>query len=156
MTQLGDGWRKCNTLGSKAKVFCWKLDNEKLIVRRQFKSKIHPSGEVTDERLITTDQLDKIHQYVYGRLETGLHNNVEKLTARTEEEGLGKFMFEMFGGKDTNYGQLASHIAALFVESGSWTKNNVQRGMQFKANAIDWKPCLKAYYNGSPDCTMTN
>ncbi len=150
-----NGWKECHTLGSKAKHFCWKLaDNGSINVRRQFKSQTTTSAKIVVEKLLTGLQLDKIHCHVRDnpKRETDLANNVEKLAAGTEKEGLGSLLYEMFGKKDTKDGQLASHLAALFVESGAWTKNNALRGMKFKANAIDWKPCLNAYYHGSSNC----
>ncbi len=47
-----------------------------------------------------------------------LANNVQKLAAGTEIDGLGSFLYkELTGWGNTADAQLASHIAALFVHS---------------------------------------
>ena len=121
-------------------------------IKRQFEN---VSRE--DLRVLTKSQLDKIHEYVLNKCESGqwtdLANNVQKLGNEEEKEGLGKFVYELFD-KNVTYGQLASHIAALFVDSDAWFSNGAQRGIKVCTKTVKegWPEYLKTLYEKSSKC----
>ncbi len=65
-----------------------------------------------------------------------LANNVQKLTDRTEKEGIGKFMYEKFGWPVIDC-QLAGHLGVIFFLAKAWHYNGKERGIEFmrKPNA---------------------
>ncbi len=153
----GNDWKKDFTLGGKESPFWWRIDRQWSIhIKRQFKSATQMSGEITVEREITSKELSAIHEYVAKNAWTDLANNVEKLSAGTEKEGLGKLMYELLhnkktGKKDTKDGQLASHLAAVFVKAKVWESNGTKRGMQFRVSPDSWKSGLQSYHSEPSD-----
>lgn len=145
-TNIDESWVRRVTLGVKAKAFHWKLDDAaNLCIIRYFENK---AGEQQQANVsFSVEQINKIVEYVAQALkgEVALANNVEKLADGTEQEGLGRFMYEHFS-PNTTVAQSSSQLAAIFVEAGIWQWNGKQIGMTFKANLVDWQNLLRKYY----------
>ena len=142
---VDESWVRRVTLGIKAKPFHFKFDDaEHLSVIRYFETKAGDSQPAHVR--FSVEQIDQVVDYVaqHGG-EVPLANNVEKLADGTEQEGLGRFMYETFG-RITVEAQTSSQLAAIFVEAGIWQWNGKQMSMTFKANAVDWKNVLRKYY----------
>lgn len=132
------GWAITNTLGSKEKLFKWRIDNSKLEIYREMKNG-------PECRSVTLIDLDRIHSYVKKNNWTHLANSVSKVPNGTEKEGIGRFMYEELG-LTVNDAQLASHISALFCQAGIWESNGVVKGMMFRNVKDDWKITLIDLY----------
>lgn len=127
------------TLGGKQKSFWWKLDiNGSLTITRQFKTKLSSTT-------FSKSEIDAIQKYM-GNQEVPLANNVQKLSNGTEQNGLGRFIYDDLD-KNTTEAQLASHISAIFVASGIWKWNGARRNMRFAKEEDGWRDLLYSYYS---------
>lgn len=134
-------WVLETTLGAKEKPFEWRIDpNCFLSIRRRFEYK---SRSKYVEKTITPEELVKINNYV-SQGWCYLANNVEKLQAGTEKEGIGSFLYNTLGW-DVTDSQLASQLAAIFSKSDAWHYDGKKRNMKFKAIQNDWCKCLQDY-----------
>ncbi|GAB3709822.1 hypothetical protein GCM10027592_46350 [Spirosoma flavus] len=131
-------WCQDNTLGGKSKEFLWKLEpDHSLSIQRDFKG--------DNFKKISFDNLQAIQDFVQQNGWTVLANSVSKLPDKKEKEGLGKFLYENLKWSNTN-AQLASQLAALFVNAGIWASNGRRRGIQVKNQSNSWYTELEAYY----------
>lgn len=133
------GWATSNTLGSKEKLFKWRIDNNKLEIYREMQNG-------PECRSVTLLDLEYINSYVSKSKWTHLANSVSKIPNGTEKEGIGRFMYEDLG-LSVSDAQLVSHISALFCQAGIWESNGVVRGMMFRKMQDDWKSALVDLFN---------
>ena len=132
---LTDGrWISGNTLSGN-KFYWWLDDVDTLHLFRQIKPK-----NTWDK--FTADQIDEINYFVSkADGELTLDNSVSE----SKKSGLGHYMQISFRLSNTQK-QLASHIAALFIEAGIWQWNGLRRNIKFKSNNIDWRSHLRSQY----------
>lgn len=123
-------WIEGYTLSSK-KPFLWCYDEAKIIIKREFKSSLRQ-----DE--FNNDQIDKIIQYISKNNEVFLSNNVEKLRNQTENEGIGKFIYEEIK-RDGTFAQAASQLASIFCECNVLYMWKDSRKMKFSIKDLNWK-----------------
>ena len=136
-------WLQDQTLGGKAKDFWWRVEaNGDITIRRVFETR----GLAEDVRVRTTTHAE------LGRLLAAmadgewwpLANNVEKLTNGTEQDGLGKFLYEQLDWTATD-AQLAGHLGVILTGAGVWEWNQRKRGMMFRLTDTDVAR-VKAYF----------
>jgi hypothetical protein len=131
-------WQICKTLGAKEKEFFWKIESNKLIIKRYFQSGLNIRSFPFQELDIINEQMESVKWLP-------LANNVEKLGKGTEQWGVGRIITDILH-RDPSEGQLASHICALFVMAGNWQYNGKTKGMMFKKIDADWRPKIKAMF----------
>lgn len=134
-----DDWVHGFTLSDKAKSFWWQIDKEHNIHIRR-------NNIATKPETINQKDLERIVEYMRSKDWVNLANSVSKLGDGTEEEGLGKFIFEHIN-KNTTYAQLSSHLAAIFSNAGIWEYNGAKRGIQIKhIEDVEWENALVSCY----------
>jgi hypothetical protein len=138
-------WILGTTLGAKEKHFEWRVDdNCFLSIRRRFELK---TGSRIEEKTISPNEIGQINNLV-SQGWCCLANNVKKLRAGTEKDGIGSFLYNTLGWNETD-SQLASQLAALFTKAGVWHYDSKKINMQFKAIQSDWCKCLQDYSSKS-------
>ncbi|MDO9536127.1 MAG: hypothetical protein Q7J85_12550 [Bacillota bacterium] len=140
---MDEQWLSEHTI-SKANHFYWKIDQEgNVSIKRKFKNM-----KVSLVHEIPAADLEKLHEYLSDGAWRALANNVVKLRLKKEEDGLGRFLYENLRMNETG-SQLASHLGAIFSNSGAWLYNGKKRSMKFKRNTEDWLKVVKDYYEKS-------
>lgn len=133
-------WAQDFTLGGKARIFKWSIDESCLYFIRNFK------GNENQNDFIRLEDVQKIVEYVEANKEVRLANNIEKIRKGTEQEGIGKFMSETIDNKGT-FIQLSSQLCALFVSAGIFESNGKKSYFLFKVKqSVDWRILLQEYY----------
>jgi hypothetical protein len=137
-----DGWLYEKTLGGKAKEFWWKIDEEyNILIKRRF---AHQKEPLTQK--VTSEEINKLDEYLSDGEWKALSNNVEKLRLGIEKPGIGKFLYDNLKMNETE-AQLSSHLGTIFSNSGAWLYNGKEKNMEFKKNTEDWKRLIKEYYD---------
>jgi hypothetical protein len=144
--QTLDDYVHSQTLGGKAKSFWWEIDEEnKIRIYRNFNLR---TGLIIDFKKVTDEEIDALFEYLKQFEGFYLANNVSNLGDDTERKnGIGYFFHNKckWSIKDS---QLASHIAAIFVDSGVWTSNGKKINIQFQFKSIDnWRDLVRQHYS---------
>lgn len=130
-------WCRLTTLGGKAKPFLWRLNEDmSLTIMREF-------NNIPNELTISEDEICRLQAYL-GSNKVALANNVAKLGAGTEKEGIGSFLYDDLQWKNTAKAQLASQIAAIFTYSEIWGYNKT-KNMEFWNKSKDWRNNLNQF-----------
>lgn len=130
-------WNELNTLGGRAKHFNWRITPDNSI----------------EIRRINSIEIEKIEEKVVNSLNSffvdkdwfALANSVSKVHDGTEKVGVGWYLYNYHGFSETKQ-QLASHLSAIFVNSGIWDYNQKKRDIRFKILDLEWQSILKDYY----------
>jgi len=137
-----EGWVLEHTLGGRAKEFYWRIDDQgNIYIKRKFRNM---KRFRIDE--LSVMQLELLDEYLSDGEWKALANNVAKLWLGKEKEGIGRFMYENFGLKES-IAQLSSHLAAIFYKAGVWLHNGRKKNMEFKRITDNWIDLVKNYYS---------
>jgi len=147
----GFEWKKETTLGGKVRPFCWRIDeNNSLHFARKFKKGTRWYWEIG---AFAEEEISMIQKYMEPVRWVALANNVQKLANGTEQEGLGRFIYENIED-NTKTAQLASQVAALFCKTKIWEWNDAKTGMQFRSiPAAKWQQQLTEAYKAQNTLT---
>ena len=133
---MKENWNKCETLGAKQKDFKWTYDeDEGLTIKRNFINGIYTTT-------FTNDEINKIIDYISQSKQVKLANNVSKLKNKTENDGLGKFVYDILD-RDVTDAQAMSQFAAIFVNQDILGYNNKKRNMLFWVENENWRKINK-------------
>jgi len=144
---LDDGWVHLITLGGKAKSFWWKINDDlDITIKRKFNLS---NGNLLNTVIFSRDELNDICEMIDHYDEwVPLANNVAKLGNGTEQDGLGRFIYNNFGN-DLLKAQASSQLGPIFYSAGIWEWNQHKSGIKFKTIKQDWSTVVKSYYLSS-------
>ena len=138
-------WSVSHTLGTKEKVFSWRIDSRgNIFIKRKFRNDLFPRIDK-----ISCSNLDKLQGFMQDREWKDLANNAEKLYTGTEKEGIGKFLYRLRA--EVPYAHLSSQLAAIFYHSEVWGWNEQKIGMKFQLLPGNWQERTMRYYRSSLD-----
>ncbi|AKB18346.1 MULTISPECIES: hypothetical protein [unclassified Methanosarcina] len=136
-------WSASHTLGTKEKVFSWRIDSRgNIFVKRKFRNDCFPRIDK-----ISCSHLDKLQSFMQDREWKDLANDAAKLYLGTEKDGIGKFLYRL--RPEVPYAQLSSQLAAIFYHSEVWEWNEQKRGMKFLLLPGNWQERTMQYYRSS-------
>jgi hypothetical protein len=140
---MAASWSLSHTLGTKEKIFSWRIDSRgNIFIKRKFRKDRFPRIDK-----ISCSHLDKLHEFMQDREWKDLANDAAKLYMGTEKEGIGKFLYRL--RQEVPYAQLSSQLAAIFYHSEVWEWNGQKRGMKFLLLSGGWQEKTIQYYRGS-------
>ncbi len=138
-------WSVSHTLGTKEKVFSWRIDSRgNIFIKRKFRNGLFPRIDK-----ISCSNLDKLQGFMQDREWKDLANNAEKLYTGTEKDGIGKFLYRLRA--EVPYAHLSSQLAAIFYHSEVWEWNEQKIGMKFQLLPGNWQERTMRYYRSSLD-----
>ncbi|KKG10909.1 hypothetical protein EO98_19450 [Methanosarcina sp. 2.H.T.1A.6] len=136
-------WSVSHTLGTKEKVFSWRIDSRgNIFIKRKFRNGCFPRIDK-----ISCSHLDKLQGFMQDREWKYLANDAAKLYMGTEKDGIGKFLYRL--RPEIPYAQLSSQLAAIFYHSEVWEWNEQKRGMKFLLLPGNWQEKTAHYYRNS-------
>ncbi|MHC1754628.1 MAG: hypothetical protein AB9861_04220 [Methanosarcina sp.] len=140
---MAASWSLSHTLGTKEKVFSWRIDSRgNIFIKRKFRKDCFPRIDK-----ISCSHLDKLHEFMQDREWKDLANDAAKLYTGTEKDGIGKFLYRL--RQEVTYAQLSSQLAAIFYHSEVWEWNEQKRGMKFLLLPGSWQEKTMYYYRNS-------
>lgn len=140
---MAASWSRSRTLGTKQKVFSWRIDVQgNLFIKRKFRKNRFPRIDKISFR-----HLDRLCEFMQDREWKYLANNAAKLCMGTEKDGIGKFLYKL--RSEVSYAQLSSQLGAIFYQAGVWQWNEQKRGMKFLLLSGNWKEKTSQYYRDS-------
>jgi hypothetical protein len=140
---MAASWSQSRTLGTKQKVFSWRIDNRgNLFIKRKFRKNRFPRIDK-----ISCRHLDRLCEFMQDREWKDLANNAAKLFMSTEKDGIGKFLYKL--RPEVSYAQLSSQLGSIFYQSGVWEWNKQKRGMKFLLVSENWQEKTTEYYRDS-------
>lgn len=140
---MAASWSRSRTLGTKQKVFSWRIDNRgNLFIKRKFKKNRFPRIDK-----ISCRHLDRLCEFMQDREWKDLANNAAKLFMSTEKDGIGKFLYKL--RPEVSYAQLSSQLGSIFYQSGVWEWNKQKRGMKFLLVSENWQEKTIEHYRDS-------
>ena len=114
LPSMATSWSRSRTLGSKHKVFSWRIDNRgNLFIKRKFRNNRFPRIDK-----ISCRHLERLCEFMQDGEWKALANNAAKLCIGTEKDGIGKFLYKL--RPQMSYSQLSSQLAAIFYQAGVW------------------------------------
>ncbi|MDD7793710.1 hypothetical protein [Clostridium sp. 'White wine YQ'] len=131
-------WFKGNTLGSKEKLFMWSYNGDELRIKKE---------QIDGKELnytFSNFELEKIIKYIESRNKVALANNVEKLSNKTEKEGIGSFIYNNLKS-DTGIAQSSSQLVSIFYMTSIISYNGKKKDMEFWIKDSNWRECLRNY-----------
>ncbi|TFH04442.1 MAG: hypothetical protein E4H06_02915 [Methanosarcina sp.] len=138
-------WSASHTLGTKEKVFSWRIDSRgNIFIKRKFRNGLFPRIDK-----ISCNHLDKLQGFMQDREWKDLANDAAKLYTGTEKDGIGKFLYRL--RPEVPYAQLSSQLGAIFYHSEVWEWNEQKRGMKFLLLPGNWQERTMRYYRSSLD-----
>jgi len=136
-------WSVSHTLGTKEKVFSWRIDSRgNIFIKRKFRNDLFPRIDK-----ISCSNLDKLQGFMQDREWKDLANDAAKLYLGTEKDGIGKFLYRL--RPEVPYAQLSSQLGAIFYHSEVWEWNEQKRGMKFLLLPGNWQERTMQYYRNS-------
>lgn len=136
-------WSASHTLGTKEKVFSWRIDSRgNIFIKRKFRNDLFSRIDK-----ISCSNLDKLQGFMQDREWKYLANNAEKLYRGTEMDGIGKFLYRL--RPEVPYAHLSSQLGAIFYHSEVWEWNEQKRGMKFLLLPGNWPERTMQYYRNS-------
>lgn len=136
-------WSVSHTLGTKEKVFSWRIDSRgNIFIKRKFRNDLFPRIDK-----ISCSNLDKLQGFMKDREWKDLANDAAKLYLGTEKDGIGKFLYRL--RPEVPYAQLSSQLGAIFYHSEVWEWNEQKRGMKFLLLPGNWQERTMQYYRNS-------
>jgi hypothetical protein len=142
---MAASWSLSHTLGTKEKIFSWRIDSRgNIFIKRKFRKDRFPRIDK-----ISCSHLDKLHEFMQDREWKDLANDAAKLYMGTEKEGIGKFLYRL--RQEVPYAQLSSQLAAIFYHSEVWEWNEQKRGMKFLFLPGSWQEKTAYYYRNLLD-----
>ncbi|WP_048155493.1 hypothetical protein [Methanosarcina sp. Kolksee] len=140
---MAASWSRSKTLGTKQKVFSWRIDSRgNLFIKRKFRKNRFPRIDK-----ISCRHLDKLCEFMEDREWKTLANNAAKLCMGTEKDGIGKSLYKL--RPEVSYAQLSSQLGAIFYQAGVWEWNEQKRGMKFLLLSENWQEKTTEYYRDS-------
>lgn len=140
---MAASWSRSRTLGTKQKVFSWRIDNRgNLFIKRKFRKNRFPRIDK-----ISCRYLDRLCEFMQDREWKTLANDAAKLCMGTEKDGIGKFLYKL--RPEVSYAQLSSQLGAIFYQAGVWEWNEQKRGMKFLLLSENWQEKTTVYYRDS-------
>jgi len=140
---MAASWSVSHTLGTREKVFSWRIDSRgNIFIKRKFRNGRFPRIDK-----ISCSHLDKLQSFMQDREWNALANNAAKLYLGTEKDGVGKFLYRL--RREVPYAQLSSQLAAIFYHSEVWEWNERKRGMKFLLLPGNWQEKTVRYYRSS-------
>jgi len=140
---MAASWSVSHTLGTREKVFSWRIDSRgNIFIKRKFRNGRFPRIDK-----ISCSHLEKLQNFMQDREWKALANNAAKLYMGTEKEGVGKFLYKL--RREVTYAQLSSQLASIFYHSEVWEWNEQKRGMQFLLLPGNWQEKTVKYYRSS-------
>jgi len=138
-------WSASHTLGTKEKVFSWRIDSRgNIFIKRKFRNDLFPRIDK-----ISCSNLEKLQGFMQDREWKDLANDAAKLYTGTEKDGIGKFLYRLRA--EVPYAHLSSQLAAIFYHSEVWEWNEQKRGMKFLLLPGNWQKRTMRYYRSSLD-----
>lgn len=142
---MAASWSRSRTLGTKQKVFSWRIDSQgNLFIKRKFRKNRFPRIDK-----ISCRHLDRLCEFMQDREWKVLANDAAKLCMGTEKDGIGKFLYKLRA--EVSYAQLSSQLGAIFYQAGVWEWNEKKRGMKFLLLSANWQEKTSQYYRYSLD-----
>lgn len=136
-------WSVSHTLGTKEKVFSWRIDSRgNIFIKRKFRNDLFPRIDK-----ISCSNLEKLQGFMQEREWKDLANDAAKLYLGTEKDGIGKFLYRL--RPEVPYAQLSSQLGAIFYHSEVWEWNEQKRGMKFLLLPGNWQERTMQYYRDS-------
>jgi hypothetical protein len=136
-------WSVSHTLGTKEKVFSWRIDSRgNIFIKRKFRNDLFPRIDK-----ISCSNLEKLQGFMQERKWKDLANDAAKLYLGTEKDGIGKFLYRL--RPEVPYAQLSSQLGAIFYHSEVWEWNEQKRGMKFLLLPGNWQERTMQYYRDS-------
>lgn len=140
---MAASWSRSRTLGTKQKVFSWRIDSQgNLFIKRKFRKNRFPRIDK-----ISCRHLDRLCEFMQDREWKVLANDAAKLCMGTEKDGIGKFLYKLRA--EVSYAQLSSQLGAIFYQAGVWEWNEKKRGMKFLLLSANWQEKTSQYYRYS-------
>ncbi|WP_048120406.1 hypothetical protein [Methanosarcina vacuolata] len=140
---MAASWSRSKTLGTKQKVFSWRIDSRgNLFIKRKFRKNRFPRIDK-----ISCRHLDRLCEFMEDREWKTLANNAAKLCMGTEKDGIGKSLYKL--RPEVSYAQLSSQLGAIFYQAGVWEWNEQKRGMKFLLLSENWQEKTTEYYRDS-------
>lgn len=137
---MAASWSRSRTLGTKHKVFSWRIDNRgNLFIKRKFRKNRFPRIDK-----ISCRHLDRLCEFMQDGEWKTLANDAAKLYMGTEKDGIGKFLYKL--RQEVSYAQLSSQLGAIFYQAGVWGWNEEKRGMKFLLLSGNWQEKTIEYY----------
>lgn len=140
---MAASWSRSKTLGTKQKVFSWRIDSRgNLFIKRKFRKNRFPRIDK-----ISCRHLDRLCEFMEDREWKTLANNAAKLYMGTEKDGIGKSLYKL--RPEVSYAQLLSQLGAIFYQAGVWKWNEQKREMKFLLLSENWQEKTTEYYRDS-------
>ncbi|WP_292387693.1 hypothetical protein [Methanosarcina sp. UBA5] len=140
---MAASWSRSRTLGTKQKVFSWRIDSRgNIFIKRKFRKNRFPRIDK-----ISCRHLDSLCEFMQDREWKDLANNASKLCMGTEKDGIGRFLYKL--RPDVSYAQLSSQLGVIFYQAGVWEWNEQKRGMKFLLLSENWQEKTTEYYRDS-------
>lgn len=140
---MAASWSRSKTLGTRQKVFSWRIDSQgNLFIRRKFRK-----NRFSRIDKISCCHIDRLCEFMQDREWKALANNASKLCMGTEKDGIGKFLYKL--RSEVSYAQLSSQLGAIFYQAGVWEWNEQKRGMKFLLLSENWQEKTTDCYRNS-------
>lgn len=121
---------KTNELGSVNKSFMWLYKNDVLTIQKSLKAS-------NNKMTFTKEELEKIIDYIGDEGHAYVANDIGKIAAGREKEGVGQFIYDKID-RDLSKAQYAAHLMAIFMEQAIVEVYGHKRDLTFALKRPDY------------------